>query len=311
MATSVIKEKRTIGARTDKIFYAFLVAWPILHFCVFYIGINFNSFLLSFQKITLDTANGGYVKIFTFDTFKDVFALISSKIILKATGMSILSYAVTQIISLPLSLFFSYYIAKKFKFAGFFRVILFLPSILSGLVMATLYQYFIDYSVMGIVEKILGTKGLIKPMQQGEVTQYCILMFYNIWIGFGSGVLLYSNTMSGISPEIYDAAAIDGAVGFNEFRYVSLPLSFSTISVFLVTGITTIFTHQQSLYTFFGDSAPFQTLGYYVFVQTNAANGNLTHYPKLACLGLVMSAVCIPITLTLRHLLEKHGPNEN
>jgi ABC-type sugar transport system permease subunit len=213
-------------------------------------------------------------------------------------------------VSLPLSLFFSYYIAKKFKFAGFFRIVLFLPSILSSVVMVTLYQYFIDWVVPQIIEDITGKAGVMSFLNRGMTSQYLTIMFYNIWIGFGSGVLMYSNTMSAISPEIYDAASIDGAEGFNEFRFVSFPLIFSTFSVFFVTGITHIFTNQQSLYTFFGAHAPFQTFGYYVFTQTKEAAGNMTVYPKLACFGLLMSAVCIPLTFTVRWLLEKFGPSE-
>lgn len=311
MATELVKEKKTIGLKQDRLFYLFLVAWPVIHFCIFYIGINFNSFLLSFQEITLDVTLGGYVKHFSLNTLVKVWELITSQMIIEAAGLSIVSYLINLFVSLPLSLFFSYYISKKFKGAGFFRVILFLPSILSGVVMVTLYQYFLDWALPQIIEDITGKGGVMPLMNRGPIYQYFTIMFYNIWIGFGGGVLMYSNSMSSISPDIYDASSIDGANGFREFWHISLPMIYSTVSVFFITGITSIFTNQHSLYTFFGAGAPFQTFGYYIFTQTKEAAGNMTVYPKLAGFGLVMSAVCIPLTFMARWLLEKFGPSED
>lgn len=311
MATLRAKEKKTIGVKEDNIFYALLVAWPIIHFCIFYIGINFNSFLLSFQEITLDLNAGGYVKTFSLGTFPVVWELITSTRMIKAAGLSILSYLIAQVINLPLGLFFSYYISKRFAGAGFFRIVLFLPSILSGLVMVTMYQYFLDWSLPQIIEDITGQKGVLPLMSREPIIQYAVIMFYNLWMGFGTGVLMYSNAMAGISPDIYDAASLDGAEGLKEFWHISLPLIFSTLSVFVITGITTIFTNQNSLYTFYGASAPFETFGYYVFTETKEAAGNMTVYPKLACFGLIMSFVCIPLTFGVRALLEKFGPSED
>lgn len=303
-------KKHRIGEKQDWLFFLCLVAWPIIHFCIFYIGINFDSFLLSFQKITLDFSKGGYVKEFSLETFPIVWETVTSKAIIEAAGISLLSYAISQAVGLTLSLLFSYYISKQYAFAGFFRVILFLPSILSSVVMVTLYQYFLDYAFLDIVRDITGVQAQKPLLNRGPVAQYLTITVYNVWIGFGSGVLMYSNTMSGISPEIYDAAAIDGAQGIREFWHISIPLSFSTISVFVTTGIAHIFTNQYSLYTFFGANAPFQNFGYYIFKQTYLANGNMTYYPELACLGLMMSAVCIPLTFTARYLLKKFGPSE-
>ena len=56
-ANKSIKEKKPlIGRQKDLIFYCLMMIWPVAQFCVFYIGVNFNSILLSFQDI--DIVNG-------------------------------------------------------------------------------------------------------------------------------------------------------------------------------------------------------------------------------------------------------------
>ena len=57
--------------------------------------------------------------------------------------------------------------------------------------------------------------------------------------------------MSGISPEIIEAAELDGAGPLKEFIYIVFPQAFSTVSVFLVTGITSIFTNEINNFSFF------------------------------------------------------------
>ena len=53
--------------RIELIFYIFMLAYPVVQFCIFYLGVNFNSILLAFQKI--DVANNKVS--WTFDNFKN------------------------------------------------------------------------------------------------------------------------------------------------------------------------------------------------------------------------------------------------
>ena len=84
---------------------------------IFYIGVNINSILLAFQKYTID----GKTVFAGFDNFKDVFATFSDVGELRyGLKNSLLLYAVGLVISLPLGLFFSFYIYKKCFMSSFF-----------------------------------------------------------------------------------------------------------------------------------------------------------------------------------------------
>lgn len=307
-----MKNKEKKFNLTDKkrklLFYILLMAWPVLQFSVFYIGVNFNSILLAFKQVdVLD-----YTKYaWTFDNFRNWFA--DSALLKELTSailVSLESYVIMLVVSVPLGLLFAYYIYKKSLFSGVFRVLLFLPSIISSVVLVSVYINFTDF----VVPEVLGGLGIKMEtaLLSSARTRYATVMFYNVLVCFGTSTLMYSNKMTSISPEIIESANLDGATGFREFWNIVLPLTFPTLSVFLVTGIAGIFINQYNAFTFFGTTvySEVQSLGYLMYVRTYTAKQNVAEYPMIAALGIMLSAVAIPLTFLVRWLLQKFGPTE-
>ena len=293
--------------RDGIIFYSLMMLFPVVQFAIFYIGVNFNSFLMAFQRI--DIAENTIT--WTFQNFQQIWLeLTEQNTLLQVSRVSLLSYALLLVIGTPLGLLFSYYIYKKLPFAGGFRVILFLPSIISAVVMVTIFQFYVERAVPAYVEALFGKtiQGLLTNIH----SRYAVIIFYNIWIGFGTGVLLYSNGMTNISQDVVESAHLDGADGVKEFWYITLPLVYPTLSTFLITGGAGIFTNQLNLYSFYGVSAPVgvQTFGYYLYTQTQAATSD-TAYPRLAAIGLILTVIAVPLTLIVKWALEKFGPSED
>lgn len=309
MEQMVKNQNRVIKKQTkDLIFYIFLLIVPVVQFILFYVCVNFNSVLLSFQKIS--TLEG--TTTFTFDNIINTFQLMTTdKTMLTIAGTSLLSYALILLIGTPLGLFFSYYIYKKFPFSSGFRVLLFLPSIISAIVMVTIFRFFVDRAVPEFFNKYLGTYML--GLTENTETRYATVIFYNIWIGFGTSVLMYSNSMSGISPDIVESAHLDGATGLREFWHITLPLIYPMLTTFLITGVIGIFNNQINLYSFYGGGAPLdlQTFGYYIYDATKKAGTSRSEYPPLAAMGLLLTCVAVPLTLSVKYLLERFGPSED
>lgn len=293
--------------RSELGFYILLMAFPVIQFCVFYIGVNTKSILMAFQKI--DIVNG--TTQWTFDNIREAFRMMTSTPqMLSILSVSVLSYLLTQGIGIPLALFFSYYIYKKLPGHGVFRVILFLPSIISSIVLATIYQFFVERAVPAMMNQFFGIQ--IEGLMVNSNTCYIFLVFYNILISFGTSVLMYSNSMSGISQDLSGAAQIDGASAFQEFWHITLPSVFPTLMPFLIAGVATIFTSQFNLFSFYGVNAPdeVQTYGYYLYVKTQSARSE-AEYPLLSAMGLLLTLVAVPLTMLVRHFLEKYGPRED
>lgn len=133
--------------------------------------------------------------------------------------ISLKSYAISLIIGVPLGLFFAYYIFKKLPGAMFFRFMLFMPSIIASIVLVSIFRYFTDYVVPEVLNvfhiELSGTLLSEKSMR------YATVMFYNLFVSFGTTVLLYSNKMANISPEIIEAAQLDGVSPRANFSVLS------------------------------------------------------------------------------------------
>ncbi len=322
MATKT-KKKRQLSKR-DMFFYIAMIAWPVLQFCVFYIGVNFKSLTLSFQNI--DVFNN--VRTWTFDNMRNAFELLTRNSEMRHTElMSLAVYGVSLITGVPLGLLFSYYIFKKRTMSGAFRVLLFVPSIISAIIMVTIYRFYVKETIPEYVIRFLdflkdklkfgfeftkANKDAIKAYFMDSDKKFGMVMFYNIFVSFGTSVLMYSNRMSACDPEMIEASHIDGATGIKEFWYMVLPQAFSTMTTFIVVGIAGIFSNQFNLYSFHGKDAPtaLQTFGYYLYVQTANAKSE-ADYPAISSLGMLLSVVAIVLTFTARKLLNKLDPTED
>ena len=137
------------------------------------------------------------------------------------------------------------------------------------------------------------------------------ILFYNVFIGFGTSVLMYSNAMSGLNDSVIEAAQIDGVNSFSEFLYIVFPQIFSTVSVFLTTAVAGIFNNQLNLYSFFKDGSDYvSSVGYYMYKEVAKAGGDYAVYPKLAALGLMTTAIIAPLVLIMRKIFTRIDPME-
>ena len=287
-------------------FYIAFMAIPVIQFLIFYVGVNANSFLLAFQKY--DRVKGGY-NIVGFDNFVQVYKEFSGagSVLAQSLKNSFSVYLVATLIELPLSLFFAYYVFKKKALSEFYRVVLFLPSIISAVVLVTLFKVMVESGYKQICEdwfKMRGVKGLLSAPD----TKFGTLLFYHVWVSFGTTLLVYSSAMSGVSSEVIEAAAIDGVTPMQELFRIVIPQIWPTISTFLTVGIVGIFTDQAHLYTFYRDQSTVYTVGYYLFVQVMGDTSTLSDYPPAAAMGLIFTFVAVPITLVLKWLLQKVDP---
>jgi ABC-type sugar transport system permease subunit len=220
---------------------------------------------------------------------------------------SVIIYLLGLCISMPLGFLFSFYIYKKKLLHGLFRVILFLPSIISSIVMIIMYKYCVDRAVPSIIELI--TKESQLGLLANPDTTWITVVFYGIWTGFATSTMIYSSTMSGISESIVEAATLDGITPLKELRYITFPMVWPTFVTFFVTGFAALLTNTGGLYGFFGDSAEYKlyTFGYYLYVETLKASS--AQYCTLSALGILLTAIVAPCTLLLRKFMNKVGPS--
>lgn len=290
--------------KSQIVFCTIMLVLPLLQFFLFYVCVNFNSLLLAFQKIMPD---GSRVPC-AFDNFTQLFNSFKTDAIFGyAAKNSFIAYLFTTVIAAPAGLLFAFYIYKKARLGKFFKTTLFLPSVISSIVLVILYMYFVDLALPMILTEMFGKKysGFFSNLD----TQFATVLIYTVFTGFGSSVLMYLSSMNSINTSIVEAAQLDGANYFQEFVYVTFPMVYPTFVTFFVIGIAGIFTNQINLVSFIGTERPMpnaQTFGYYMFQQTAMGEAN---YPRIAALGLMITLVVAPVSVGVKKLMEKYGPS--
>ncbi|MBQ8799968.1 MAG: sugar ABC transporter permease [Lachnospiraceae bacterium] len=128
---------------------------------------------------------------------------------------------------------------NKIRGKGFFKVLFYMPNIITAATIAMLFTKLFDYN-KGPVNDLLKMLGVIDKNIDFftiEWTSKAIVAFVQFWMWYGYTMIILISGILGISPELFEAADIDGASGWQKFRYVTLP-NLKTIMLFtLVTSM--------------------------------------------------------------------------
>lgn len=300
--------------RKRLLFYTCMMALPVTQVLIFYFGVNLNSLLLAFQKYDVNT---GTMQFAFLENFKRVFTGDNGNAtseILYGIRNSLLAYFIGLAASLGLGVPFANAIYKRVPGSGLFKVILYLPQVLSLVVMSIIYMNFTEEAVPQLLNDLFHIKIASGPLSARQPSAiFAGIMFFNVFMGFGTNMLMYTGAMSSVSPSTKEAAKVDGANAWQEFIHVTVPSVWPTMCTLITVGIAGIFVNQLNLFTFYNTGATVQvsSLGYYIYKATyranQAANPNL-QFPYLSAFGIIMTLFAAPLTLGMRKLLEKVGP---
>ena len=297
--------KKRLKLNNKKIFYYSLMIFPLLQFCIFYIGVNFQSILLAFQKY--ENSSFVFLKEDFFANFKKIIEhCTNDKTILYAFKNSLILWFFTTVCGTGIAIFFSYYIFKRKKSGRFFRFVLFLPSILPAVLLTIIFKLF----TADVLPTVFGVQKLLETTDSS--TRLTTIIAYTVFMGFGTQVLLYSNAMEQISPSVLEAAELDGVTPMRELWSIILPEIMGTVSTFMIATIAGAFTNQANLFNFYGedgiDFAQTNTLGYYMFVivQPNSKLGfGRSYYGYASALGLCCTFLALVPTILFRKFSKR------
>lgn len=294
------------------IFYIALIILPFCHFLVFWIGVKFNAILLAFQAFDSGVPSwaGGETSWVGFDNFKEVFYSIGHLENWKiAISNSLLLFFWNNILTVPPTLLVAYFVHKKARLGKAFKIVEYAPSMFATIVKVLIYQYFLEEALPYLIEEISGeaTMGFISNVATRKPT----IWLYGIWIGMGGSLILYVNQMNAISTSITEAAQLDGVTFWQEFWKITMPMCWSLFALQFIISFTGIFGNQFNLLDFYGMEADSElhTVGYYMF--TRMLLGGEAGYPLLSAMGLVITAVMLPVILWMRWWSSKVDPMKN
>lgn len=125
-----------------------------------------------------------------------------------------------QVIGLAMAVFLN----TKFKGRGIARTVIYMPAMVSGLVMGYI-MYFFFQTKGGVMNDILLSMGLdtVDWLGNGN-TAIAVIIFINTWQFVGVSMVIYLAGIQGVSQSYIEAATVDGANAWQRFRFITLPL---------------------------------------------------------------------------------------
>jgi multiple sugar transport system permease protein len=124
------------------------------------------------------------------------------------------------------------------RFQGWFRTLLFLPVVTTLVAVAVVWRY-LYHPRHGFINYVLGWVGL-PPIDWLGDTDWAMpaIILMAVWKNFGFNMVVFIAGLQSIPRRLYEAAEIDGADGWAQFRYITLPMLAPTF--LFVTVITLI-----------------------------------------------------------------------
>ncbi len=240
--------------------YIFLAPF-IIFFSVFVVRAIFEAVNMSFYEWAILKPVKPYVGIANYqELFSDYVWWIALKNTIIFTVMTVAGTTIVALVS-------AVAVTQPIKGTGFFRVLLYMPQLLSVGVVGLIWVWLLS-TQFGVINYLLSFVNIPPVNWLGdEFTVIPALSLTTIWWGFGFPMLIFIAGLQGIPDHLYEAAKIDGANSRQLFFYITLPLLRPTILFVTVTGVIAQFQvfGQPFIMTTGGPGRASYTVIYYLY----------------------------------------------
>ena len=226
-----IQRKKRQAGTLGKYFYVF-----ILPAFVVYLLFSIVPFLYTFYYSFTDYTDMNPVNL-SFVGLKNYIKVFNTPLMITAIKNSVL-YAIMltslqTILALPLAVLRD----KKLKTRNLLRAVFFFPAVFSSLIIGYLWNFIMSSSDYGLINNLLHQLGLgTFNFFTADRALFSVILT-QAWQWTGWAMVIYLANLQSISPDLYEAADIDGAGGIKKFFYVTLPLMCPSVKIIVVTGL--------------------------------------------------------------------------
>ena len=285
------------------LFIFFMLLYPVAHFLVFFVFINFRTIQMCFEKFDYTTGKTVFSGLYWFrwaiENITDSQRVVPTVII-----NSLLFIPVTVGILLPISIITAYIFSKKIPFVKIFRTIYFLPAVMSIVVMTMSFAFMLD-DQFGVVNKLLhsmGLSGLARVWLGDRQTALPMVFLYCIWVGIGYNIVLLSGAICRIPEDVIEYGQLEGLSMPRELCQVVIPMIWPTVSTLVVLGSMSAFTIflQPKLLTEGGPGHASRTMAQYIveYVQSGG-------YNEAAVFGVMSTIAGFLVVMLVRYFMDK------
>lgn len=224
--------KSKIGRREN---YGYIFILPFfLIFFIFQLYPMIYTISLSFTDLA------GWAQVGELIGLKNYVTILSDQIFLKSIGTTFLIWGMNFIPQILLALLFAAWFTsiKKMRMSGFFKVVFYMPNIITAASMAVLFYSLCNHPI-GPIDQILTAFGVPYSFNifLSPIASQVTVSFIQFLMWYGSTMIVLVAAMLGISQDYYEAAMVDGASASTRFFRITLPLIKPIMLYTLVTSL--------------------------------------------------------------------------
>ena len=281
-------KKKNNYTRTDKAAYFFLLPAAVIYLSVIVAPVCYSFFISLFkwngigEKQFVGLSN--YINLFKGD-----------KIFHTAIINNLIWIVLTIFVTMTIALLFAVILSKQFRGRTFFRGFFYFPCVIAPIAVAIIWRWIYNPNIGFINEffKALGinfTQGWISDPNDSLYAVFAAAL----WQAIGQPMILFLAGLQAISPDVLEAATIDGANGIEQFFLIKVPLLKDTFVIVIATLIVAamkVYDVVQGL-TGGGPNNATQMLSTYMYSQVFQYN-NVGYGTAVACIMVLMMMIVI------------------
>lgn len=274
------------------------VAPAVILFVIFMAVPTFNVFRLSlYQRSTFNPSE-------VFIGMKNFQMLMKDANFIRSMQNMLLLIVMVTVFTMATALIFAGILTReKLKGQDFFRIVFYIPNILSVVVISGIFSaiYDIDRGLLNSILNLFGKEGILWKGEEHVIMSLVIAM---VWQAIGYYMVMYMASMSAVPGSLYESAGLDGADRVTQFFQITIPLIWTnirtTLTFFIISTINMAFLFVSAM-TGGGPNNASNVALLYMYNQKNLGGG----YGYAMAIGVVIFLVSFGLSALVNKVTER------
>ena len=274
------------------------VAPAVILFAIFMIWPTINVFRLSlYQRSTFNPEE-------IFVGFKNFQMLMKDTKFIRSMQNMLLLIVMVTVFTMSSALIFAGILTReKLKGQDFFRIVFYIPNILSVVVISGIFSaiYDVDRGLLNSILNVFGKEGVL---WKGESHVMLSLVIAMVWQAIGYYMVMYMSSMAAVPASLYESAGLDGASRLAQFFQITIPLIWTnirtTLTFFVISTINMAFLFVSAM-TGGGPNNASNVALLYMYNQKNLGGG----YGYAMAIGVVIFLVSFGLSALVNKVTQR------
>ena len=274
------------------------VAPAVILFAIFMVAPTFNVFRLSLYQRSTFNPNEVFIGLKNFQM------LMKDATFIRSMQNMLLLIVMVTVFTMATALVFAGILTReKLKGQDFFRIVFYIPNILSVVVISGIFSaiYDIDRGLLNSILNLFGKEGILWKGEAHVITSLVIAM---VWQAIGYYMVMYMASMSAVPGSLYESAGLDGADRVTQFFQITIPLIWTnirtTLTFFIISTINMAFLFVSAM-TGGGPNNASNVALLYMYNQKNLGGG----YGYAMAIGVVIFLVSFGLSALVNKVTER------